>query len=463
MGESTSTPLEAQREVDSKIVRSRPGPDQLQERVQRRSMRVLSGAQILGSLGLGVGASIGILLAESVTNSASLAGLARTSTGLGAAVAAIPLAALAARWGRRKALGGAWVVAMLGAVLLVFAAATRNVPAVVVGLLMTGVGTAATLQSRFAATDCAKPHHRARALSLVVWAGTVGSVLGPNLGGPGKALASSLGLAPLSGAYILAALFLAVAALIVWIGLRPDPLLTRRSLGLDRDASTSASGTPAVTQVTTPSRTTRYTTRDAIAAIHASPRARFAALSAVLAQLAMVTVMTMTPIHMTHQGDSLEIVGLTISLHVLGMFAFSPVVGVVSDRFGAVPTILFGQAIFISSALTCALSPSTAGVMAGLFLLGLGWSFSLVPAATLLTESVPGTVRTATQGFLDMSTNAVAAVGAACAGVVMSAITFGGLALLAGAAVIPVVALSAGLLWPRLRPRRNRGSTSLLG
>src|SRR6476646_8832010 len=197
---------------------------------QRRTLRLLAAAQVLGGIGFGAGLSVGILLAAQVTRSEGWAGVARTSSTVVAALVAVPLAVLAARSGRRISLGLAWAMATTGSVALVAAAQLADSnrlfasALLIYGLGISGAGSAASLQSRYAATDLAPPEHRSRQLSLVVWATTIGTVLGPNLGAPGEALADSMGLTPMAGPFVIAAGMLSLATVVVLL-LRPDPLL----------------------------------------------------------------------------------------------------------------------------------------------------------------------------------------------------------------------------------------------
>src|SRR6478609_5018500 len=369
---------------------------------QRRTLILLSAAQVLGGIGFGAGLSVGILLATQVTRSEGWAGVARTSTTVCAALLAIPLAVLAARHGRRISLGLAWALATTGSI----------------GLIL------------------ASPEHRSRQLSLVVWATTAGTVLGPNLGAPGEALAGALGLAPMAGPFVIATAMQALATVAILL-LRPDPLLLAGEY----------------TQVDP--HTTRSGTGPAMARAWRIGGARIALVSMCAAHAVMVGVMTMTPVHMDHHGASITVVGLTISIHVLGMFAFSPLVGIGADRFGRFPMIVAGGGTLLVATLVAGTAESSMWqVTAGLFLLGLGWSLVLVPASTLLTESVPAADRTRVQGGSDAAMNVSAAIGAAGSGPLLGLIGFGGLNALSAAIVLAAVplVLSAGRL-PRADPR----------
>ncbi|WP_225754998.1 MFS transporter [Actinotalea sp. Marseille-Q4924] len=425
---------------------------------RRRTLQVLVTAQVVGALGYGAGPSVGVLLAEEVTRSEALAGIARASTTIGAAVIALPLGMLAARAGRRRALTLAWAVAAAGSAVLVASAALSSTLLLVLGMVAMGAGTAAGLQARFAATDLAEPAHRGRSLSLVVWVGTVGAVLGPNLGIPGEALEARTGLPPLSGAFALAAVLLGLTAVVVGLFMRPEPLdVVRRhttaaptpaglpvgtvdAVELSSTEAAAGAGPDPGTGAVRPTSPPPLRLRPALREVRSSPAASFALLALVLSHLAMVSVMTMTPVHLAHQGHGITVVGLTISLHVLGMFAFAPVMGALADRLGAVPTILLGQVVLLASAVVGAVEADrTGGVVAALFLLGVGWSMVTVPAATLLSGAVATSARPLVQGASDSAMNAAAAVGAIASGPLLAVVGFAGLAAGSALCVVPVV------------------------
>jgi MFS family permease len=431
-------------------------------RARRRTLTTLLLAQVLGTLGIGAAPSVGVLLAEQVTASETWAGIARSSTTVGAALAAFPLGALAARWGRAGSLTLAWAIAAVGTALLVAAAQAGSTVLLVLGMLGTGAGAAAGLQSRFAATDLAEPAHRARSLALVVWIGTLGAVVGPNLGVPGEWVEARFGLAPLAGAFAIGAALLAVTAAVVALGLRPDPLLlaqrhaaseARPSDGRPGEASPGdiGPGGPRPRSATVPGRAGFAA---ALREVRASREGTFALTALVLAHVAMVSVMTMTPVHLDHLGQGIGVVGLTISLHVLGMFALAPVVGAAADRFGQVPTVLAGQVVLVlAAALNLLGAASTTGVAGGLFLLGLGWSVVTVPASALLSQSVPAPSRPLVQGTGDALMNAAAALGAIVSGPLLAVAGFPGLAVVSGLCVVPVLALAASARRGRLSHR----------
>lgn len=408
-----------------------PVPDQQPRHpAQTRILWVLGLAQVLGGLGVGISNSMGSIVAYQVTDDEALAGISRTVALLSAAAFGVPLALLAVRRGRRASLGLGWSMSVLGAVLLIFALAQRSLMLLVLGLVAFGAAQAGNLQSRFAAADLEEPSRRTRSLSLIVWATTVGTVLGPNLAAPGEPIGVALGIPPIGGTYVMGGVALAAAAATIFVGLRPDPLLTAQELHRE------TTGAPRV----------HARMAEVVRRVWARPRSRFAFVGTILNQMVMVTVMTMSAVHLHTHGHGLKVIGLTISLHTLGMFAFSPLVGMFADRFGRVTGVLVGQAINAAALVFCFFAgPSMTMTMVGLFLLGLGWSFGMVSGSALLSESVDDDLRTQAQGTTDTLMNFFAAFGAGAAGPVQAHWGFSSLSLLSLCCLLPIVLLGVRL------------------
>lgn len=395
--------------------------------IQKRTMTVLVIMQITGTVGVGVAPSIGVLLAGDVTSNEAWAGLARTASTLGAAIFGIPLGSLAARFGRRFALASGWWAAAAGSALLVVAAQHSLVVPLFIGLLLIGAGSAVSLQARFAATDLAEPSHKGRSLALIVWVGTIGSVLGPNLGVPGEVISAHTGLTVYAAAFLITAVFLALAGLVVYLWLRPDPLLT---LG-----------------ETTPATTSRTRRRGGLTRIVSELRinrpARYAVVAILTAQIVMVSVMTMTPVHVANEGGSITLVGVTISLHIVGMYAFSPLVGTLADRVGSRPTIGVGIVIFLGSLTMGAVKPDdTLWIVISLILLGLGWSFVNVAGSALFSRVVSAETRAASQGGVDALSNLCGATAAFAAGPLLVVSSFSVLSIVAIVVLVPLTVLT---------------------
>jgi MFS family permease len=432
-------------------------------RVQRRTVALLSGAQIFAGIGTGATVSIGSILAVELSGSTAWAGAVATVMTLGAAIAALPLASLADRRGRRIGQVVGLSAALLGTALMVLAVVTGAFILLVLGSAGIGVGTAASLQARFAAVDLADTEHRGRALSAVVWAVTVGAVAGPNLIQPGAVVGQALGLPPVAGPFVIAAAGLLVATVLLFAGLRPDPLLLARELAAAQvDTAGLPDGQAAAVQPPASQVRPAGSLIRGFQAIRQS-RAAWLALAAVVgAHAVMVGVMSMTPLHLQQlvagpghaghaaTGDVLVIIGFTISLHIAGMFALSPVMGWLTDKAGRTETIMIGFTTLIAAVAVAGFGQSsTVAVAVGLVLLGVGWSASTISGSTLLAESVGQKSRVVVQGVSDMLMGVAGAVGGATSGLVLSGAGYLGLNMagaVVGAAVLAAafVTLMAG-------------------
>ena len=419
---------------------ARVGTDLDLQEVQRHTVRTLVVSQAVGAVGVTIGVATASLLARDISGSETMAGLAQTFQVLGTAAAAYALARVMRRHGRRVGLVLGYLVGATGAVLAVVAGVVDSMLVLLVGAVMLGATTAVNSGSRYAATDLAAEQHRARALSVVVWATTIGAVAGPNLVGVGGDVAGTLGIPELTGGFAIGSVVLVLAAAWVWLRLRPDPLLL---------AQQAAGATPGLGDDPRSRSWGRF-----VAVVREVPAVGAAVLAMACAHAAMVTVMIMTPLHMEHGGAHLEVIGFVISIHVLGMFAFSPAVGWAADRFGRSAVLTGGGVVLLVSLALCGLSPegSSWQIFTGLFLLGLGWSCATVAASTVIVDRTPIEARTDVQGTSDMAMALTAAGGGALAGVIVGALGYPALA--AFAALLAGTVVVAG----RLTHRHSRSS-----
>ncbi|MDA0301561.1 MAG: MFS transporter, partial [Chloroflexi bacterium] len=326
----------------------------------------------------------------------------------------------------------AYAVGTTGALLTISGALLGWFPLALVGLVLTGGGTAAGLQSRYAAADLAAPDRRGRSLATVVWATTVGSVLGPNLAQPMGDLAGRFGIPRLAGPYMLTVVAFVVAASIIALFLRPDPLLLAR-----REAAGASGADPLAAPF-------RRSVRASLSVIALVPSALLGLVAMAAGHAVMVGVMSMTPVHLQHGGASLRIIGLVISGHITGMYIASPVVGMLADRFGRRAVIIGGGLILLASvgiAGTASGHDSTQ-LAAGLFLLGLGWSCTLIAGSTLLTESVAAEERPTVQGAADLVMGVAGASAGVLSGVVVGLGSYALLTAIAAVVVVPLMLLA---------------------
>jgi len=391
--------------------------------IQKRTIKVLATTQILSGVGVAGTVAAGSLLVSSISNSETLAGLSQTTSVLGAAAMAIPLSKLTQRGGRRLGLSAGYAIGLIGAAFAIFGGSQRILIAMLFGTFMVGAASASGYQARFAATDLAQLENRSRQLSYVVWGSTIGAVTGPNLMGPSGALAEAMGLPKLVGPYILALVALGIGTLVIRLFLKPDPYLTAANL---------RSLTEEIPEL--------LSARKTLKLIRANPSALFAIAAIAIGHLAMVSVMVMTPVHMAHVDVTLTVIGLVISIHIVGMYAFSPIIGTLSDRMGRRWVIQLGSIILLASCMVAGFADAHNSIELGfgLFLLGLGWSCTLIGGSTLLSESVETELRPSSQGASDLLMNLMGATGGALAGVVIGTLGYGWLCFFVA---IPITAL----------------------
>jgi MFS family permease len=396
--------------------------------VQRRTLTLLSGTQIVGGIGVATGISVGALLAADMAGP-TVSGLAGSCAVIGAAVVTVPATRIMRSYGRRPGLAFAYLVGLVGAGLVVVAAIADSVPLLLLGTLLFGGSSAANLQARYAAIDLAEPDRRARQLSLVVWATTVGVVFGPNIAPWANGLGVDWHLPEYTGPYVLSMIALGLAALLIILLLRPDPLLLARTR---ENAEPTA---------------VRRVWREAARTVAASPGARLGIAAVAIGHVVMVGVMSMTPLYIggyVHEhGDQLRIVGFVLSLHVAGMYALSPLVGWLADKLGSRRVIFGGIGVLLGAcALAGSAGESTWRLAIGMSTLGLGWSALMVAGSTLLSASVSLDRRPSVQGLSDVVMGVAGASAGALAGVIVDFFGYPTLALLAAIATAPLLALA---------------------
>jgi MFS family permease len=404
---------------------------------QRRTLAILLLAQILSGLGLAAGITVSALLAEEMLGSSRFSGVPTVFFTIGSAVAAVGVGRISQRLGRRVGLSAGYLAGALGSVGVVVAASIGNIVLLFGSMLVYGAGVSTNLQARYAGADLAAPSRRGRAVSIVLVATAVGAIAGPNLVSATGTLAIEIGIPALAGPFLLAGAAYASAAVVLWILLRPDPLLLARSiaaephLGLDQAAAPSGP----IADVTRRSHFGR-TWSWAVAS---------GAGIMILTQLIMVAIMTMTPIHIEHHGHSIAITGLVIGAHVAGMFLPSPFSGWLVDRFGYLPIAVAAGLTLLAAGLLAASAPvdSVTTLALALVLLGLGWNLGLVSGTTVVTDAVPLATRARTQGTVDLGIALAGAGAGLSSGLIITASSYATLSLLGGVLALSIIPIAA--------------------
>jgi MFS family permease len=404
------------------------------DQAQKRAVASLMASSAVGYAGFIAAAAIIGLLAAEITGRDLLAGLPAAAATLGTAAAASPLALRARRLGRRPALTLGYLIAIAGGALAIVAGQLQMFWLLVVAMVVFGVANASNLQSRFAAADLADDEKRARSIAMVVWVGTIGAVLGPSAAPWANRIGVSMGMELWVSPLFLSMAGFALAAAITARFLRPDPL--RIAGGVDPE---------------TPFENPLRGLSHSWGVVWVTPLARLAVGAMAVSQMAMVAVMTMTPLHMRDHGHA-DLSTLVIAAHVLGMYGLAPLIGRWADRFGRVRTLILGAGILALGTIAAVVAGYVPGlVFAGLFLLGIGWSFALIAGSALLTESLAIEERPAAQGLADVAMSVLGATAAFSSGFVKEIVGYHWLANFATLAAV-VILVAAGAV-NRTQPR----------
>lgn len=395
------------------------------ERHRSRALGTYFTAAALTSIAYIATFTVASLAAPEITGSAGSSGWPSAVAVAGTALAASLLSSVMARRGRRAGIVLGISIAVVGGVLAVVAVMAGSLPLLLVSSALVGFGNAAMNLSRYAAADLFPVDRRAGALGFVVWGSTIGAVVGPNLVAPAGAVAPSLELLPLAGGFGMAFVFLLAALAVALLG-------PRAPIQPHLDEPTRAVGERPSSQ------------RRLLGELVRRPQGRTALVALVTSQLVMTLIMTMTPYHLHAEGHGLETVGLVISAHTFGMFAFSPLSGRLTDRFGANAMVLAGFSVLAAAGLLAAVNPdSGTGLAIPMFLLGVGWNLGFVAGSSLLASEAPLGDRARLQGASDAVVWATAAAASFSSGYVVATASYAFLAVIgAGVAVVLAVAIA---------------------
>ncbi len=315
------------------------------------------------------------------------------------------------RYGRRMGLTAAYSFGLLSAILGAVAVYANIFPLLLISAAGMGVARAGADMSRFAAGELYPEQQRARMIGRIVFAGTIGAILGPLLVGPGGQLATLFGvesgktlvfmqtqfmtnMMPVinfnqgltTGPWVIAGIMYVIAIIITIVFLRPEPALIATQYNNDEKEK--------VGDEPNEGRTLQELLR--------LPDVQLAILAMLISQTVMVTLMTITPWHMHQANHANTAVSLVISAHTLGMFGLSALTGYLIDRYGRVQMMIIGALTLIASAIIAPLSTQLPYLVFALFLLGLGWNFGYIAGSSMLADALRGKEKNRVQGFNDM-------------------------------------------------------------
>ncbi len=405
---------------------------ELLRKLRRRTLMIVVLSQLFGGAGLAAGITVGALLAQDMLGTDSYAGVPTALFTLGSAAAALLVGRLSQRLGRRVGLAAGFLSGCIGALGIVLAAVMDNIPLLFISLLVYGAGTATNMLARYAGADLAKPAERAKDISIIMVSTTFGAVAGPNLVDTMGRYAESIAVPALAGPFLLAAAAFAMAGLVLFVLLRPDPIKVALAIAeAQRTSGTSTYGESSMSA--------------------ADKRGVIVGTTVmVLTQIVMVAIMTMTPVHMKHHGHALGDVGLVISIHVCAMYLPSLITGLLVDKFGRKAMTYAAGVTLLSAGIVAASVPADSMplLILALALLGLGWNFGLISGTAQIVDATTVATRAKTQGTIDVLIAISGASGGILSGVIVDHSSYAALSLggsLLSLLLVPVV------LWTRSR------------
>lgn len=412
--------------VQTASLQSYIGSPEKQKSLYKRTLFVVSISQIFGGAGLAAGVTVGALIAQQMLGTDAFAGLPSALFTLGSAGSALIVGRLSQRYGRRTGLSAGFMIGGLGAIGVIMAAIINSIFLLFISLLIYGAGTATNLQARYAGTDLANHKQRATAVSITMVFTTFGAVAGPSLVNVMGDFALSIGVPSLAGPFILAAAAYMLAGVVLFIMLRPDPLVIARTI----EAANEEPGD-----------------KGHLAATEHTENKKGIIVGAtvmVLTQIVMVAIMTMTPVHMRHHGHDLGAVGLVIGFHIGAMYLPSLVTGVLVDRLGRTAMAISSGTTLLLAGVIAAFAPGDSMVLLviALSLLGLGWNIGLISGTALIVDSTDTATRAKTQGTVDVLIALSGAAGGALSGMIVAGSSYLALSFTGGMLsllLIPVV------------------------
>jgi MFS family permease len=395
------------------------------EVVQKRTVRVLQGGVVPGGMAMTCAFAAAALAGEDMTGSKAWGVIAGVALSIGGTIATIPLAQIMSRRGRRPGLRGGYLTGLVGGLFAFVAIATGFFPFLLIGMLMVGAGQSSNLAARYAGADLAADTNRASAIGNVMWGGTVGSVLGPIFSlSVASPLFEAIGFKEYAGSYAASFLLFIIAAVVIHKYLRPDPLHVAGG-----DGKVPTIRPPAMSDL-------RFI---------ASNYRPFLAVSGMgLGQAVMVGIMAVTSLHLRDGVESENMIPFVISLHIVGMYAFSPYAGKLVDRIGPNVVIALGaiQLLIGAEVASHTEAQHAMGHFVGLFLVGTGWSFAVVAGSALLTSSTPLEKRVGVQATADFIMTLTGAAAGITSGIIVESRSYEDLSHWAGFLAIALIVLA---------------------
>ncbi|OEH84988.1 MFS transporter [Desulfuribacillus stibiiarsenatis] len=398
------------------------------KKLYKRTLIAVSISQVFGGAGLAAGITVGALLAQQMMGTTAFAGLPVALFTLGSAGAAYIVGKLSHRYGRTIGLTVGFIAGGLGALGVVLATINNSIILLFLSLLIYGAGTATNLQARYAGTDLAEKKQIGTAISIAMVSATLGAFAGPSLVGVMGEFAKSIGIPELAGAFILSGAAFFLAGLVIFLMLRPDPYLIRKTLKDNNLQNEQPS-----------EETPQVNNKNGIVV---------GATIMVVTQMIMIAIMTMTPVHMELHGHGLNEIGLVIGIHIGSMYLPSLITGILVDKLGRMIMAIASGITLLFAGLLAAITPGDTLItlIIALSLLGIGWNIGLISGTALIVDSTVPSKRAKTQGEVDVLIALSGATGGAISGMIVAGSSYTILSIAGGILSLVLIAV---IVWSR--------------
>ena len=310
------------------------------------------------SIGFIASITVTVLAAREVSSNPLFVGFPN-AVGVGGAVLGTRMIYLISKTNSQlNALAFTFLIGAFGGAIMFYSLIIDSFLILLLGAFILGIGQSATLQTRYAASFVAGRKFKATALSLAVWFSVFGSVFGPRMVGSYSNFFENIFNSDLIVGYVIAFVGMLFAAASLFTFTSKNSIL-RSPSDLENESSDQSVE---------------------------RKNGNLLSLLLVLNHFTMVVIMSATPLHIQDIGETVQLVGIIISYHTIGMFLFSPILGNYVDKYGYKKFTYVGTVILFISCLITYINSGPTALKIGLYLLGLGWNFNYVAISAAISK-----------------------------------------------------------------------------
>ncbi|MBO6566251.1 MAG: MFS transporter [Pseudomonadales bacterium] len=361
-----------------------------------RTLMVLVVAQCFGQTAAPILVLLGGIVGAQIAPSHELATLPLAIMIAGTACATVPASMLMARFGRKTGFVSGTALAIAAGLIAAWSIEKALFSGFCFASFLIGNYLAFLQQFRFAAAESVSPDDVPKSLSILMLAGIVAAIIGPEAG---ERFSRVDGLRDFVGSFLGLSVLMTVSLVILLVFYRNTSMESEEVSGEARP----------------------------LKEVLSQPTLMLAMSSAVVSYTVMSLIMTATPVSM-HEMDhhSLEDTTWVVQSHILAMYIPSLFSGILVMKFGVMRIIQSGFVILVACVLVGWGKPELAHYWGALVLLGIGWNFMFLGGTTLLTQTYRASERFKVQALNDFLIFGLQAVGSLGAGLLLASLGWKG-------------------------------------